>query len=97
METLCLGVMFVIRANRQVQAIAEEMPPAEAEPARQLGANDIAIQHSPANRRNANTSGGWANHHAPSHADGAADHGDARSQPPRSVVAQYLEKSSGVS
>lgn len=41
---LVFGYMFVIRANRQVQAITEELPPVEVEPGRQLNANDIAVQ-----------------------------------------------------
>lgn len=41
---LVFGYMFVIRANRQVQSVIEELPPVETEPARQLRANDIAIQ-----------------------------------------------------
>ena len=41
---MVFGYMFVIRANRHVQVIAEQLPSDEAEPARQLTANDIAIQ-----------------------------------------------------
>jgi len=41
---MVFGYMFVIRANRAVASIAAEMPPDEATPARQLLANDIAVQ-----------------------------------------------------
>ena len=41
---MVFGYMLVIRANREVQAIAAGLPPSEAEPARQLNANDIAVQ-----------------------------------------------------
>jgi hypothetical protein len=41
---MVFGYMFVIRANRVVAALAEELAPDEATPARQLAANDIAVQ-----------------------------------------------------
>ncbi|KAA1012625.1 hypothetical protein FVF58_12160 [Paraburkholderia panacisoli] len=41
---MVFGYMFVIRANRVVAALAEELAPDEATPARQLLANDIAVQ-----------------------------------------------------
>jgi hypothetical protein len=41
---MVLGYMFVIRANREIQAVADGLPPAYVEPSRQLQANDIAVQ-----------------------------------------------------
>jgi hypothetical protein len=41
---LVFGYMFVIRANRLVTALAEELPPETAAPTRVLAANDIAMQ-----------------------------------------------------
>ncbi len=41
---LVFGYIFIIRANRQVQEVTAELPLVEAEPGRQLSANDIAVQ-----------------------------------------------------
>jgi hypothetical protein len=41
---MVFGYMFVIRANRVIAHLAEELAPDEAPPARQLAANDIAVQ-----------------------------------------------------
>lgn len=41
---MVFGYMFVIRANRLVAALASEAQPDDAPPARQLAANDIAVQ-----------------------------------------------------
>jgi hypothetical protein len=41
---MVFGYMFVIRANRQVAALAAELPSDAEPPARQLAANDIAVQ-----------------------------------------------------
>lgn len=41
---MVFGYMFVIRANRNVAAIAEELPGEGETPTRQLAANDIAMQ-----------------------------------------------------
>jgi hypothetical protein len=41
---MVFGYIFVIRANREVLAVADHLPPEYAEPTRQLKANDIAVQ-----------------------------------------------------
>lgn len=41
---MVFGYMFVIRANRDVAALAAELTPDAASPARQLAANDVAVQ-----------------------------------------------------
>jgi hypothetical protein len=41
---MVFGYMFVIRANRLIATLAEELQPDEATPAKQLLANDIAVQ-----------------------------------------------------
>lgn len=41
---MVFGYMFVIRANRQIEAAAAETLPAGVEPAAQLAANDVAMQ-----------------------------------------------------
>ncbi|BCZ85751.1 hypothetical protein PTKU64_94260 (plasmid) [Paraburkholderia terrae] len=41
---LVFGYMFVIRANRKIATLAEEIQPDDAPPVKQLAANDIAIE-----------------------------------------------------
>jgi hypothetical protein len=41
---MVFGYLFVIRANRQIEEATEGLPAEETEPARQLKANDIAMQ-----------------------------------------------------